>query len=781
MLTFGQALPAQVTISLRDATTVDTIADTAPTRQVQCTDTGVTVTYSFSNAALQSDPLFEGCSMLKIDGFGVNYVPEEPAVLFRSDMFALPAGASAKLSLGDCEYTEFDCQLSPSRQLLPNNTSLGHTRDNVLPIKPYSGLFPAEIASMPVPQCYRGTPLQSVQISPVQYDYERQTVRVYTKLQYILTYDFSSPQKMRDNNANTPAYISPSDNFISNLTLNSASLRASGPARAPVTEQNDTKDYLIITTPYYKEAAQTLAEWKKLLGFRTHIIARNDWTPDTVKSEVRKFYANHPALYYLLIIGGHKDVPAMKGTAPRPILDSYVTDYRYGCIADSTLQEIACGRIPVSNDLIAKATIQKIVDYEKNPLLDSGFYNTGLHCSQFQDENFDGSEDRRFVQTSEDIYNFMNTFQHKTINRVYFAEPTVNPSFWNNNPYSTGGSIPDYLKRPGFKWDGSTEHIIDHINQGTFYVLHTGHGMPLGWGNPSFTSTDVSNLNNGKKLPVFFNMNCETGKFDYRFSCFAEDLLNHGKGGCIGIFAASSSSLSGINDALACGMINAIWPSPILSPDIKDVFTGEMFPSTIECSPTYALGDISNQGKWRAQERIRDATSSYWTYTKYIFHCFGDPSMQIITETPTPFNEIKIFRAGSVSVRFANLDDDPARITFYDHSNGEVYSTVATHTIYHTDHPEMVDVCVSAHNKIPYISQGPVYLQGERVRGDKLIVAKSIFAGSNVTPYKLPGQVTFVKGNITLRAGVVEFSPGVRISTNDINEFRIEFRTPKNE
>ncbi len=769
MLAFGQTLPAQVTISLRDATSTDTIADTAPTRQVQCTDTGVTVTYSFSNAILQSDPLFDGCSMLKIDGFGMNYVPEEPAVLFRSDMFALPIGASATLSLGDCEFTEFSCQLSPSRQPLTNGTYTCHTRDNVLPIKPYSGLFPTEIASMSAPQCYRGTPLQRVQISPVQYDYERRIVRVYTKLQYILSYDFSSPQKLRGNNANTPAYISPSDNFISNLTLNSTSLPASGPARAPVTEQNDTKDYLIITTPDYKGAAQTLSEWKKLLGFRTHIIARNDWTPDTIKSEVRKFYASHPALYYLLIIGKQNAVPAMdtihtNGWQGAPNV-RFVSDFYYSCLdgSDDTMPDIACGRLIMSSPGEADIIVKKIISYEQSPVTDPSFYNTALSCAYFQDDDYDGYADCRFAHTAEEISYYLSHYHNKTVNRVYYTEPDVIPTHWNKGVYSSGEAIPQHLLKPTFAWNGSAADIKNHIINGTFLVLQSDHGTVFGWSEPSFSSNNLIGLNNTNKLPVIFSISCLTGKFNTKDICFAEKILSSVSGGCVGIFAATEVGYVGVNDAMVCGMFDAIWPSPGLRPKIF----GHIGTSGTISEPTYALGQILNQGKIRMGDLFNheSRTNGIKEHVRDVFHCFGDPSMQLYTQTPTPFQDVSVTRDSygiHVSVPFDN-----ARITFSDTKTGNVYSTVSNAASYSTQTPYDVDVCVSGHNKIPYVEYGTIYIQREEIVGSREYNAGKIFIGSNVTSSIGAGEAVFRRGKFYLRANEITITPDTKMYFRD--------------
>lgn len=742
----------QQTLSLRDGTKTTGHSQTIPQREIVQQSDGVTVCYTFTNAEIQEDPIFPNCVFWKIDGFGYNEIPTEPSVLYRSDAFSIPKNCNASLEIIEAEYKDYAYNLAPARQPLPDNTYEGYNENNISSITPYNGFFPANIAELSDIQIYRGNAIQNVQLSPIQYDYQNHVVRAYTKIKYKVSFA-QNITKEKSSVENQVPQVSEDDCFLRNTILNYEELQTD------FTPTNGAKDYLIITTPKFLSAANKLAEWKKLLGLKPHIISKTSWTSNLVKSEVKSYYTSHKSLYYLLIIGDHDDVPAQSiQTGYNP----HVTDFFYGCMDgdNDVTPDIYRGRLSVSTLEEANVVVDKIINYERNPITTSSFYQTGLNCAYFQDNNNDGYADRRFAQTSEEVRNYLTNIG-KTIKRVYCTGSNITPRYWNNGTFSFGEAIPDELKKPGFAWTGNANDITTAINAGAFYVLHRDHGGETLWGDPRYAVSNINGLSNGSKLPVVFSMNCLTGKINYSSPCFAETFLRKSNGGCVAIFAATETSMSGHNDALACGMFDAIWPSPGLRPKFPRVSsTGGTTPT-----PTYSLGQILDQGFIRMAETYGAVNTTWTQYTRELFHCFGDPSMQIYTATPTSFSGVSINRSGKVSV---SLSSGTARITFYDLNTGNVVSQFGSNATYQTQTPQNVTVCISDHNKRPYISYGTtpttVFIQNETITGPKTYTGSVIKIGSNVTDSKAQGPVKFNGGTITLNGLEIQVNPQTTIS-----------------
>ncbi|MCR4769737.1 MAG: hypothetical protein K5874_05965, partial [Bacteroidaceae bacterium] len=679
---------AQQVVDLRTGILNKEVTSTVPTRDIKKQQDGYLVTYTFDKALIQSDKLFTGTKFWKMDGFGINQTPGEPSTLMRNDMYAVPFGYTAKVEVVDSTYSDFCYELTPARQPLVNSSNEQYTKQNVLAIKPYDGFKPARIVSQLGKQTYRGRGICPISVSPIQYNYKTKTVRAYTSITFKVS--FVPEKKATATNRNVSKHISCEDNFLRNNVIG-GDLEDTNAIRTENTAQADVRNYLIVSTNRYAEAANRLAEWKRLMGFNVYVLLRDTWNSSLVDFYISEAYYGLPALYYVLIIGDHDDVPAQQSSLSSP----HVTDFYYGCIDNDETPDIYTGRLSVSTPEEAMTVVDKIISYEKTPPTSTSFYNNGLNCTYFQDDNHDGYEDHMFTQTSEEIRSYVMS-QGKSVQRVYTTLPDVTPLYWNFGFFYWGSDIPDELKRPGFAWDGNAADITNAINNGVFYVLHRDHGEVGYWGDPRYTQQNISTLSNGNLLPVVFSMNCLTGKFDD--DCFCESFLRKSNGGCVGIYGATQSSYSGYNEALITGMFDAIWPNPGLSITMLNVMSNTFSPTP---APTYTLGQILNQGMFRLTETY--GYNGYCTlYSKEIFHCFGDPSMMIYTQKPTAFSNISIERnSGSVSVNLGA--NETARITAYNPISGDVKSYIGNSVSITTPNPNETIVCVSAHNRIPFI------------------------------------------------------------------------------
>jgi hypothetical protein len=438
---------------------------------------------------------------------------------------------------------------------------------------------------------------------------------------------------------------------------------------------------------------------------------------------------------------------------------------------DDLTPDLFYGRLPVATVSEADVVVDKIINYEKNPVDDESFYKLGVNCAYFQDRDDiynkkDGYADRRFAQTSEEVRDALMA-EGINVERVYKTDSDVTPLYWNNGTYSFGESIPEDLKKPSFSWTGNAADINSIINSGVFYVLHRDHGAQTCWGDPAYTISDINTLTNEDKLPVVFSMNCLTGKFDK--DCFCETFLKKSNGGCVAIYGATETSFSGYNDALTEGMFDAIWPSSKLHP----IFPGINGTASSTPTPTYELGQILNQGQARLAETYGKRSSYYTKYTKELFHCFGDPSMKIYTAPPTEFTNVSVNReSNAVNV---TLDGTSAMIAFYDLISGEVTYTIGDAATYLTEHSANVSISVSEHNKIPYIDEGvpdtTIYIQNETIDGPANYTGPTIKIGSSVTTLKTSGPVVFQSGIIDLNAGSITIDSDTTI--NSETEFKL--------
>ena len=757
---------AQEYICLKDGTLCKEKPAVLSERKIENTEKGILATYKFNYATRYIDNLFPSAFVLYLEGYGIPEGSGIPALPYKLDRFDITDSGSYRIVIVDSSYIEIPMEIAPARPPVNNSLNSPYTKDNIRPVKPYTGFYPKDVITS-VLNPYRTSNILDVHISPIQYDYHSKKVKIFKSLSYLIEFE-----KTKDafSKGSAPDIDLLQSNIVMNPKENGNRFLNSNQRNSSV--QVSLPGCLIITVPKYMEAVNKLADWKRTLGFNVRVSYKSIWDETTVKDTIMS-YASTP-IHYLLIVGDYEDVPG------KALTDSFytsngldyfnfVSDYYYGCVHQDNYPEIRRGRIPVSTVVEAMTVVDKIIQYEREPIIDDDFYRTGLNCAYFQDNEKknngvivsprDSIEDVRFTLTSENIRNYLKYNLGKTINRVYSTSINVTPKYWNNRNYGFYGNkvpIPYELQRDsGFLWDGNYKQIIKSINDGSFYVLHRDHGAVDFWGNPFFYKNHIDSLLNGKKLPVVFSMNCLTGRYNEN-TCFAEKFLRKENGGCVAIFAATETSFSGYNDALTIGMFDAIWPSNGYFKSFP--YSGDIVLSAL---PSYRLGDILDIGLQEIQTIYSGAFNSAIKHTKEIFHCFGDPTMEMYTDTPTPFENISISKHNNLVELTLQ---DTAKITFYNPSTGVQNSYYGTSVSY--PYSNDLRICVSAHNKIPLVTDGEtLYIQNEEISSSVNYEADVIKVGSRVTSLKSFGDVIIRNGAVKLKGGTIELREGTTVES----------------
>jgi hypothetical protein len=598
---------------------------------------GVAVSYHFyevNNVAIKHKN--QEYSRLSIMGFSHLQEPGLPALPSHIDLIAVPEGATYQLKLHeDLPIVYKTNSIYPALQ--PARDTEGAPEPSFEIDEEFYAtdqIFPQQSVQIVGTMTFRGLRLLMVQITPVQYNPSSNSLFVHQNIQYEIV--FSGANRFADYAQYTANYM----NQMLHYPLNAASIETESKAyyqqsKGQKLNTSNGKNYIIITHSDYLAAADSLANWKRQLGFTVEVVSGNNWTVASVKNEVHTRYANWtPKPDYLLIIGDHGDVPAEIRYTPS-LNDPFGTDLYYVCMNGSGdyVPDMAKGRISAATPASAMMQVQKIINYERNPINDTSFYANVLNCAMYQDDDFDGYADRRFTHTSEDIRNLLLSKGYAS-QRIYYANSNVFPVNYNNGYYSNGQAIPSVLlKSNGFLWNGNASQINASINAGKFMVFHRDHGYSggTGWAHPEFLSNNTLQLTNANKLPVVFSINCHTGEFTLN-QCFAESFMRNANGGAVGVVAASYYSYSGQNDGFSLGMVDGIWSNPGLIPQFGS--GGIQSPTLTAHSDIVRMGEVVNHGLVRMVQTWSSGNTSN-QYTHELFHYFGDPSMPIFTAAPT--------------------------------------------------------------------------------------------------------------------------------------------------
>ena len=691
---------------------------TEPVRTIQnVNEKGLEITYRFSGAHVSlKDINSQSFQALDIDGFTNFTEIGAPALPVHNEIIAMPPNADPVITVLEVRSHDFKGYNIPPTRKLARDTYGADEPEYQMNTLIYDAdqFYPEQVAAVTNTVISRGTPLAIVQIRPVAVNQVTRTLRVYELIRFRISFENTKKDFSRISNENSLHYT----NLLKRSVLNSAVI-PDGMAYLPQ-ESGSSKNYIIITHQQFIDQANKLAEWKRQLGYSVEVVSQPDWSSTQVKDAIHSRYdAWTPKPDYFVIIGDHTGPYAVPGEIRlSPDNHNFATDLYYACMdgASDYTPDMAHGRISVTSTTEAETIINKIIDYEKTPVTTASFYNNMMNCAMYQDDNNDGYADRRFCHTSENIRDYLQTDQGYTSQRIYYTDTSFDKTQlrYNNGTFSNGQLLPTDLRDPGFDWNGSDSDITAGIDDGKFLIFHRDHGYVggSGWANPYYTTTTMTNLNNGDLLPIVFSINCHTGEFQLN-ECFAEKFLRMSGKGAAGVVAAAYYSYSGYNDAFAIGMIDAIWSDPGLVANYGSYDSGAGY-SIGSGNDIYTMGDVMNQGLVAMVQNIVTNESDF-KYTHELYHYFGDPAMRIWTANPNT-NPISASHPASIDCQgstFTVSGSTPEAVATLI-QNDQLLSRVildgsgSANLSYALISNDAVTLTISKHNCKPYTAEVPV-------------------------------------------------------------------------
>jgi hypothetical protein len=484
----------------------------------------------------------------------------------------------------------------------------------------------------------------------------------------------------------------------------------------------DGADLIIVIPDALRDSIIPLAEWRHYSGIATRVVTLSEIgtnpTADDIRDYIKNAYENWLLPPTFVMIVGDADMVPTHYKYIHPSTGEWIgTDVYYGEMDEEynpPFPDLFVGRISVEDETQLGIYVRKVLTYDKNPPTDTEWLNRLLLAAY-------NESGRYFIATSESIYVYLNPLGYD-INRQY-----------------EGGNPP-----------GSTQGVIDAINNGVFIANHRDHGSSRnsgsgadGWSHPSFNTTHVPQLSNGDYYPLFFSINCESGWFDgetddypsWNYECLGEELLRKPTGGAIGFVGATRISYSGYNDELDKGFFDAIWPG------FDPSYPGGGSVNPLD-GPLYYLGGIINYGKfWMYDKYVMTGGSGYpWSpsppYTRTEFEEFnlqGDPALALRTAMP---ESLLVSHPDAVPIGYSEVTItvntiwgpvEGARVALvqldtvvysvgYTNSAGQVTLSIEPTS------PDIIHLTVTAPNALPYEADIQPFSEGPYISFLSLIV-----------------------------------------------------------
>lgn len=352
---------------------------------------------------------------------------------------------------------------------------------------------------------------------------------------------------------------------------------------------HQSTELVIITPPEWQEEAIRLAnlhEQEDNMSVRVTLTSDiyNHYAsgrPEAaaIRNYIRQQYQNpgEDSLRFVLLFGnGSQDqrninsqkknfIPTYQSLNSTKLTTSFVSDDFFGLMDDNEgeftsldMLDLAVGRLPVSSLNEAKAIVDKIENYYKEPVLLRSYNDDWVQRIHFVADDGDSYEHMRQSESLSVLVD--STLSHLNISKTFLdnyteINTTVKPRI-----------------------EGAENSIKNAFKTGQLIINYTGHGGEYGWaGERVLTISDIHQLNN-ETYPVVITASCEFARFDTpKGKSAGEYILLEPKGGAIGLMTTVRLVFSIPNFRLNTAFYKTMAK---YSKEQKTMYLGELFKDT---------------------------------------------------------------------------------------------------------------------------------------------------------------------------------------------------------
>ena len=573
----------------------------------------------------------------------------------------IPDTANMKVNVIKATYTDYNNVLiAPSKGNLLRSVNPDDISYEFDEVYNEDAWFPNEIASLREPYILRDYRAQVVEIYPIQYNPVKKIMRFYSNIEIEIVQNGENTINCIYRECLPTAVDTEFKKIYENHFINFEKLARYD----PVGEQGNL---LIISYGDFLDEMQPFVEWKIMKGIPTEIKNVSEiGNADDIKNYITNYY-NDYGLTFVLLVGDAAQVPTLTA-------GSYASDPSYSyVVGDDSYPDLFVGRFSAQNENQLITQVERSIEYEKTPQENAGWYHNGTGIASPQGIGDDDEYDYEHIR---------NIRENKLYPYTYI---------WVDELYdgSQGGDDAEGNPTAGM--------VSDAVNDGRSVINYCGHGSPTSWGTTGYNTNNINSLTNDNMLPYVICVACNNGEFDDYDECFCEAWLRATNNGePAGAIAATGSSKS------------MSWSPPMDAQDEMMDLMVETYADNIR----HTIGGIHYNGVMHMNDEY-DSSGYAETDT---WHVFGDPSLQIRTDTPVDMSVIRDDEideeAVSYEVTVTGIEGALCAISRNNELIGYAYTDEAGYAVIEFNEPiignDPCTIAVTAYNKIPYIEELPV-------------------------------------------------------------------------
>ena len=447
----------------------------------------------------------------------------------------------------------------------------------------------------------RGQQLARISIAPFQYNPVTNELKVITKMEVKIIFKNID---LEGHKVNKQKYYSPEFEHLYKSCLNYIPMQ-----EKDVITTYPVK-YVIISDPAFQTALQPLVQWKTKKGFMVVEGYTNDPlvgnSTASIHAYLKDMYDNattaDPAPTYLLIVGDDGQVPSFNNGSH--LSDMYFCEFDGG---GDFYPEMYYGRFSALSSADVEAQVYKTLTHEQYTFSDPSFLDELVLVA-----GVDASMAPTYGngQINYGTSNYFNTAHGLTVYNYLYGSGT---------PITSDMSI-------------ASAAIISDVSEGVGFANYTAHCGSSGWSDPSFSTSDVSGLQNIDEFGFMVGNCCQSNKFDVPV-CFGEGLLRANNKGAVGYIGGSNNTYWDEDFWWAVGN-GSISANPTYAGTGLALFDCLMHENGEQQADWFiTAGQMIHSGNL-AVTQAGGAEQYYWE----IYHLMGDPSLMPYIGVPTLLN-----------------------------------------------------------------------------------------------------------------------------------------------
>ena len=580
----------------------------------------------------------------------------EPDLFYLTRSIIIPDVGSSNIEIIPGNYKEVEnIEIAPSKGNLLRSVNPDDVPYVKGPVYEKDAFYPQELAYLRDPYILRDMRGQSIDVFPVQYNPVTKTLRIYSDVKVIVTFNQGSGVNELHRTKQANRIETEFSNIYENLFINYDKTRYT-----PLGEEGEL---LIICYDDFIESMRPFVNWKRTIGRKTTIVPKSTagTTAAAIKTYIANYY-NHPDnnLAYVLLVGDAAQIPSN-------IVSGDDSDNAYGYIlGNDSYNEVFIGRFSAENTTHVQTQVARMIHYERDLTTTDTWLKNGIGVAKNEGAGQGHNGEADYVHM-DFIRDTLLNYTYTTVHREY------------------DGGVPGLTNT-------TAAMISQRINEGASIINYCNHGSVTGWSVANYSSSHVNALTNVGKLPFIWSVACVNGNF-VNYTCFAETWLR----------ASSNGQPTGAIGTMM-STINQAWTPPMTGQDEMVTILSESYQNNIKRT----FGGLSINGSMK----MLDVHGSSGKETHDTWTLFGDPTLMVRTDTPQEMiisHNPTLFLGSSSFVVTCNTNGALVSMSYLDNNNtvniGTAIVENGSATVTFNSPivtPVDLTVAVTAYNKVTY-------------------------------------------------------------------------------